>query len=122
MLIGYRLIDIPVILSYGFPLQKMNLDIEARILANLSLKTKGIVPSALIEDQDIDNSKNDLFKSKVGFGYHFGFSISGLITQKIERKVALMLRVYPSDFAGASNELSQSYVLYGVNLGLAYRL
>jgi len=117
---SYRLLDIPAILSYDFPLQKMNLGVEAGIIANLSLKTKGIVPNALLEDQDIDNSKYDLYKSKVGLGYHFGLSISGLITEKIEWKVAPMLRVYPSDFAGASNELSQHYVLYGVNLGLAY--
>lgn len=117
---SYRLLDIPVILSYDFPLQKMSLGIEAGILANLSLKTKGIVPDALLEDQDIDNSENGLFKSKVGLGYHFGLSISGLITEKIEWKVAPILRVYPSDFAGTSNELSQLYVLYGMNLGLAY--
>lgn len=117
---SYRLLEIPVILSYDFPFQKMNLGIEAGILANLSLKTEGIIPNALLADQDIDNSKNDLFKSKVGLGYHFGLSIRGLITPKIGWKVVPMLRAYPSDFAGASNELSQRYVLYGVNLGLAY--
>ncbi|MFT4665560.1 MAG: hypothetical protein ACI9XB_002516 [Gammaproteobacteria bacterium] len=125
---SYRLLDIPVIVSYQYPLKKWNLGVEAGILVNLSLKTEGIVPNELLEvqgplsrDQDIDNSKNDLFKSKVGLGYHFGLSIGGSITKKLGWKVAPMLRIYPSDFAGTTNQLSQRYVLYGVNGGVAYR-
>lgn len=126
---SYRLLEIPVTLSYHFPFRKWNLGLEAGILANLSLKTKGIVPNELLEvpsammmrDQDIDNSKNDLFKTKIGLGYQFGLSAGGTVVGNLEWRVAPMLRIYPSDFAGADNELSQRYVLYGVNVGFGYR-
>ncbi len=124
----YRLLDIPVILSYQFPLQKWAVGIEAGILANLSLKTKGLVPNELLEtpnaisrDLDIDNSETDLFKTKVGLGYHFGLSFGGKLTKHLDWRLAPMLRIYPSDFASETNTLSQRYVLYGVNGGVAYR-
>ncbi|MFK7806228.1 MAG: hypothetical protein AB8F74_00375, partial [Saprospiraceae bacterium] len=117
----YTLLDLPVIVSYHYRLNEFwNIGAEAGLLINLSLKTKGIIPDASLQDVNIDTNQGDVFNSKIGLGYHFGASVGRNIGKKWSLNISPMLRIYPKDFAVDTYELSQKYVLFGGNLGLTY--
>ena len=117
----YRLLDVPIILSYNFRKGKWRSGIEAGILANLSLKTEGIIPDDSLNDIILENEQSDVFKSKIGIGYYLGMSLSRLLTDKVELRIAPALRYYPTDFTVSEYPLSQKYWLLGASTGLRYR-
>lgn len=116
----YRLLDIPILLSYQYPLGKWQLGLEAGALVNLSLKTEGIIADENFEDVDIEGRQSELFKSKLGLNYQFGLSVSRRLFDRFDLRLAPTLRYFPTDFSVASYELSQEYLLLGGNLGLRY--
>ena len=118
---NYELIDIPVFVGYEKRVGKINLGLQAGILVNLSLKTRGQILNQEAEALDIQQTQNTLFKSRVGLGYQFGARLSGPVVGGVDWMISPFLRVYPKDFAIESNNITQRYRVFGGKFGFLYR-
>lgn len=117
----YRLIDIPIRIAYQRSFGKWNAGLELGVLANISLKTAGIIPDEKLEDVDIKTQQSSLFKSKIGLSYQIGLVVSRSISDHFELSFSPTVRFIPKDFSVSEYGLSQKYSLIGGNIGLHYR-
>lgn len=118
----YTLLDIPLTVGYDFSInKKWKAGVEAGVLVNLSLKTKGIIFDETLQEINLENTETEIFKSKVGLNYHLGLSVSRTFSKKLDLFIAPSVRIYSQDFAQDSYGLSQKYFLLGGNIGVRYR-
>ena len=118
----YKLIDIPVTIGYHHTFkEKWNMGVQAGVLVNLSLKTKGGIPDEMLQEVNIETNQSNIFKSKIGLNYHLGVSIGRSFSDKIELNFSPTVRFFPNDFSVQNYGLFQKYTLVGGNLGLRYR-
>ncbi|MFK7773900.1 MAG: hypothetical protein AB8F94_17245 [Saprospiraceae bacterium] len=118
----YKLIDIPVTIGYHHTFKdKWKVGVQAGVLVNLSLKTKGGIPDEMLQEVNIETNQSNIFKSKVGLNYHFGLSIGRSFFDKVELNFSPTVRFYQNDFSVQNYGLSQKYMLIGGNLGLRYK-
>lgn len=118
----YKLIDIPVTIGYHYTFkEKWNVGVQAGILVNISLKTKGGIYDKMLQEVNIETNQSNIFKSKIGLNYHLGVSIGRSFSDKIELNFSPTVRFFPNDFSVQNYGLSQKYFLVGGDLGLRYR-
>jgi len=118
----YKMIDIPFSIGYHQTFnEKWTASIDATFIANISLKTEGIIANELAQEVDIKAEQNNIFKSNVGLSYQLGLSIERTF---FEDRVALSFspsfRFFPKDFTVEGYGVSQKYVLVGGSVGLRY--
>ena len=114
----YQLIDIPIFIGYESVKEKWALGIEAGVLANISLKTKGIIPNQFFDDINIATQQDEIFKSKIGLSYHLGLTTSRKIYKSLWLTFTPSLRILPSDITNDNYGLSQKYTLFGARVGV----
>lgn len=118
----YKMIDIPVTIGYHYTFkEKWNVGVQAGVLVNISLKTKGGIPDEMLQEVNIETNQSNIFKSKVGLSYHVGLSVGRSFSDKIELNFSPTVRFFPKDFSVQDYGISQKYILVGGNLGLRYR-
>ncbi len=118
----YKMIDIPVTIGYHHTFkEKWKVGVQAGVLVNLSLKTKGGIPDETLQEVDLKTNQNNIFKSQVGLNYHFGLSIGRSFLNKLELNFSPTVRFYSNDFSVQDYGISQKYTLVGGDLILRYR-
>lgn len=119
---SFRMIDIPLLISYHQPLnEKWQVGIQGGIFTNLKLKTEGIIPTATLEDLDLNNSNHNYFKKNIGLSYHLGLTVRRKLPKNWELNFAPSIRYFGNDFTTDSYQLAQKYLLFGGNIGVRYR-
>ncbi|HFC00392.1 MAG TPA: hypothetical protein ENJ53_06260 [Phaeodactylibacter sp.] len=118
---NYSLVDIPILVNYQWSFGKWKAGIEAGVLANISLKTSGIIPNEIFDDVDIKANQSSLFKSKIGMSYQLSLMGSYLLGNNWEIQAVPSFRFFPKDFSVNENNISQKYRLLGGNLRLRYQ-
>ncbi|MDX2302287.1 MAG: hypothetical protein NW226_05770 [Microscillaceae bacterium] len=118
---SYELIDIPLILGYSKNLGKLNIGLQAGLILNLSLQTRGQVLSDSLSIINLQAEQSNLYKPQVGLGYYLGLRFQRPLFRTLEWNISPFVRFYPQDFSLAQNNISQKYRLLGFNFGLLYR-
>ena len=116
----YQLLDIPVFIGYETKGKNWQFGVEAGVLANISLKTEGIIPNELFDDIDIKTDQDEVFKSNIGLSYHLGMTASRKIKGNFWLTITPSLRILPKDFSTDNYGLSQKYTLFGTRVGVRY--
>ena len=117
----YRLIDLPIIMGYQHSFNKWDAGIQLGVLANISLKTEGIIPNELLEDINIKTQQSSIYKSNIGISYYVGLSLSRSVFDNFKVNFSPFMRFYPNSFSVRTYELSQKYSLIGGNIGMLYQ-
>ncbi len=117
----YQLLDIPLLVGYRMQANNFIVGVQAGVMANVFLRTKGRILNASGLDQSIKNSDSDLFKSNVTFSYYFSFTTAYEIMPGIQLSFTPYAHIYPKSFTGSGNDLSQKYTLAGLKAGIRYQ-
>ncbi len=113
---AYKLFDIPIGVRY---ISKSGFLAEAEYLWNISLKSTGFV----LDERSIpiSNAQNP-FKSKISGSTRLGLGYSKSILSNCELRCLGELHYIPNSFNDAALPIQTNRILYGLNLGLNYRL
>ena len=117
----YRMLDIPVLLGYHFQKEKWSLGVQAGIVANLRLKTKGDMLDESENILDLGAEQNTIFRSNIGLSYYLGGSGRIFITRHLQVSINPFLRVFPKSFTQSDFSLKQKYQLIGGSVGVSYQ-
>ena len=119
----HNLFDIPLLIGYQIKKsENWNIAIQGGALLNLSLQSEGYLPSVTLEDINIEEEQNQLYKTKLGLRYTLGLNANRKLTDKLDLTLGLSTQYFPNTITADVNEISQKYTLFGGQLGLRYRL
>lgn len=116
----HRITELPILLGYAFNLSKWRLGVQAGALVNISTKSKGRIFNKSGEIIDISTTSNP-YKTKIGMGYQFGFSIAREITHRLSLRAMPVVKIYPN-IMNEDSALTNKYTLLGGQIGLSYKL
>jgi len=116
----YRFLDIPISVGYYLGESDWSIGLQAGIVVNLALKTKGEIFQRNEEITDLEANGNNLFKSNVGLSYRAALSGRYLINDNLQLEASVHARYFPKTFTQSSYSLNQKYTVLGVNVGANY--
>jgi len=121
--VRYKLLEVPLIV--GWQTKDKNdtgwtFGVEAGVVPNISLTTKGSIFNENYEDVNIGLEQSSYFKKNIGLSYHIGFSVRRMLTENIELSLKPTIRFFPNDFSVDVNPISQKYNLVSGQLGVNY--
>jgi len=116
---NYRLYEIPILLGYQFSKDKWGIGIQAGINLNIRLNTKGIALNKEGEFTEIDPTS---YKTNIGLGYQFGLNANYQLTNEMLLNIGPKIYLYPQNFMESSSFLQQNYQLFGLQMGVQYKL
>ena len=114
----YRLIDVPLMLSYTLNSGKWMLRLNAGIYANLTLQAQGRV--AVNEFQSRPIEKAEMLRKNVGISYGTKIEFQRKLGKHLSLNVAPTFRYNPNSFTYGEYGLEQKYSFLGLNAGLSY--
>ncbi len=115
----YHFIDIPLLIGYEKRLnQRLSLNLEAGVLVNASLRTKGTVFNDNQNTLDIKQSQERIFKDRIGLSYQFGASLHYYLNEKVFLKLMPQLRYIPNSITTDDYVLDQKYLMIGIRTGV----
>jgi hypothetical protein len=115
----YSLVDIPVAAGYGRDFGPWNLGFEAGILLNLGLTSRGTMLNN--EDVVLDIEDSNMFRAQIGLSYSAGLRIGYHLSSQTMVYLQPGLRYIPGSFTDSAIQ-RQTYTLYGVQAGVAFKL
>ncbi len=116
----YRFLDIPVSVAYFLGDGDWSVGVQAGVVVNLALRTKGEMLNESEEIKDLSASDTDFFKSSVGLSYRGALSGRYLINDNLQVEATVHGRYFPNSFTTDIYSLSQKYTVFGVNVGVNY--
>ena len=116
----YRILEVPFFLGYRKEWNNWSMGLQAGVLANISLKTRGKLLTDETTLVDIQSRQNTIFKTNIGLGYHIGLSFQRKLFSNMELSFSSFIRSY-NDITRDDYNISQKYTLFGSNIGLTYR-
>lgn len=115
----YTFIDIPVTAGYNRHFGRWSVGIEGGIMLNLSLRSTGSMLDSEGVVVRIENT--DMFHSRLGLSYTAGARFGYQLTTRTSLYIQPGLRHIPGSVTEKGIQ-RQTYTLYGINAGVAYRL
>lgn len=116
----YRMLDVPMLLGYHFQREKWSLGIQAGLIANIRLKTKGAILNEAGTIEDLETNQNSIFRTNVGWSYHIGASGRFFITKHLQVSINPFFRGFSKSFSKSDFSLKQNYQMLGGSIGLNY--
>jgi len=117
----YRMVDIPLLVGYSIALDDWSVGVQAGVIANLKLKTSGLIFDYANDFVDIAEEQEKFFKDKVGMSFQLGAIGRYALTDNIQILASPFFRFYPKSFTVATYELDQNYSLLGCKIGARIR-
>ena len=121
--VRYKLLELPLIVGWQTKDKAgtgWKFGVEAGIVPNLKLTTKGRILNEEYDDIDIGTNQEAYFKNNIGISYHLGFSVRRMLTDNIELSLKPTVRFFPKDFSATENSISQKYNLVSGQVGVSY--
>ena len=115
----YRLYNLPILLGYQKQKNNWSLGIQAGVIFNLRLKTKGIT---LNESGQFEDLNMNQYKSKLGLAYELSINGNYHLTKSFHLSLSPRLQYFPNSFLENNDKLEQSYRLFGLHFGLHYKI
>ena len=118
----YKMIDIPLIIGYEFPMKKFDLNINGGVYFNLMSKQSGAFFSPL-EDKIVYFTEGhpddfDIFKNNIGLSIFLGLGFNYELNKKTKLIIEPHVRYYPKSFTLDNYILNQKYFSTGVMIGV----
>ena len=114
----YRLLDIPVLVSYKWNKRKWSYGIQSGVIANLNFNGSGRILES--EERSDEIQAQNIFKKSLGISYAFNFIIEHRMNSSLSLVFSPNFRYFPNAFTRDSYNLSQRHQFIGGDIGMKY--
>ncbi|MCG8327151.1 MAG: hypothetical protein MI974_05670 [Chitinophagales bacterium] len=114
----FQLIDLPILVAYRFPLERIDLGVQAGIFANIRMRTEGHIFNTDHTEMDLSQAK--IFKSSIGISYFLALPVEYAVSDQLSIAIAPSIRFFPQSFNEESYHLQQEYIVYGLKGSIKY--
>ena len=114
----FQLFDLPILVTYRFPLEHIDLGVQAGIFANIRMRTEGHIFNTDHTEMDLSQAK--IFKSSIGLSYFLALPVEYAVNDQLSIAVAPSIRFFPQSFSEESYHLQQEYIVYGLKGSIKY--
>jgi hypothetical protein len=119
----YRMLDIPILLSYEYVTDKFDLSVNGGVMLNLLFKKKGRFLDANLMPASFDSgdpSQFNAFKKNIGLSIYGSFTFAYKLNPQWSILIEPNMRHYVNQVSLNSYPLKQSYTTIGVATGVRY--